>query len=158
MIVIIGFAGSAFNLDAEKEMTFGAKLDLGPYTLVNRSYTQEENPNYSSEKAIIEVFRGGKLLQALYPDSRFFTSTQQQQHVPAVRSTVQEDLYIVYEGQNPETGRPIIKAHLNFLVSWIWVGWLVMVLGTVAALVPNAAPVRATVPARLQAVPVGAGD
>ena len=75
-----------------------------------------------------------------------------------MRSTVQEDLYVVYEGQNPDTGRPIIKAHLNFLVSWIWIGWLVMVFGTVAALVPNTAPVRATVPARLQAVPVGAGD
>src|SRR5436190_2214432 len=158
MIVIIGFAGSAFNLDAEKEMTFGDKLQIGPYTLVNRSYTQEENPNFSSEKAILEVFRAGNLIQTLYPDSRFFTSTQQQQHVPAVRSTVQEDLYVVYEGQNPDTGRPIIKAHLNFLVSWIWVGWLVMVFGTIAALVPNAAPVRATVPARFQAVPVGAGD
>jgi cytochrome c-type biogenesis protein CcmF len=158
MIVIIGFAGSAFNLDAEKEMTFGDKLQIGPYTLVNRSYTQEENPNFSSEKAILEVFRGGNLIQTLYPDSRFFTSTQQQQHVPAVRSTVQEDLYVVYEGQNPDTGRPIIKAHLNFLVSWIWIGWLVMVFGTVAALVPNAPPVRATVPARFQPVPVGAGD
>ena len=158
IVVIIGFAGAAFNQDAEKEMGFGDKLTVGPYTLVNRSYTQEENPNYSSEKAIIEVFRGGNLLQTLYPDSRFYNATQQQQHVPAVRSTMKEDLYVVYEGQNPDTGRPIIKAHLNPLVSWIWVGVLVMVFGTVFALLPDAAPVRSTVPARAEAIPVGAGD
>ncbi len=158
IIIMIGFAGSAFNQDQEKEMAFGDKLAIGPYALVCRSYTQEENPNYSSEKAIIEVFRGGNLLQTLYPDSRFYNATQQQQHIPTVRSTLKEDLYVVYEGQNPGTGRPIIKAHLNPLVSWIWVGVLVMIFGTIVALVPNAAPVRVAVPARLEAAPVGAAD
>jgi cytochrome c-type biogenesis protein CcmF len=84
--------------------------------------------------------------------------------MPAVRSTMKEDLYLVYEGQNPSTGRPIIKAHLNPLVSWIWAGVLVMIFGTVAAMFPNAAPVRAITPARVTAdvrihpAPVGAGD
>jgi cytochrome c-type biogenesis protein CcmF len=71
---------------------------------------------------------------------------------------LKEDLYIVYEGQNPDTGRPIIKVHLNPMVSWIWIGVLVMIFGTIVALVPNAAPLRAAVPARLEAAPVGAGD
>jgi cytochrome c-type biogenesis protein CcmF len=75
-----------------------------------------------------------------------------------------EDLYVVFEGQNPDTGRPIIKAHVNPLVSWIWIGVLVMIFGTVVALVPNAAPVRAVVTesvktgVRVHAAPVGAGD
>jgi len=158
IIIMIGFAGSAFNQDAEKEMGFGDKLAIGPYTLVCRSYTQEENPNYTTEKAIMEVFKGGNLLEVLYPESRFYTASQQQQHIPTVRSTLKEDLYIVYEGQNPDTGRPIIKAHLNPLVPWIWIGVLVMIFGTIVALVPNAAPVRVAVPARLETAPVGAGD
>jgi cytochrome c-type biogenesis protein CcmF len=158
IIIMIGFAGSAFNQDAEKEMGFGDQLAIGPYTLVCRSYTQEENPNYSTEKAIIEVFKGGNLLETLYPESRFYTASQQQQHIPTVRSTLKEDLYIVYEGQNPDTGRPIIKAHLNPLVPWIWIGVLVMIFGTIVALVPNAAPVRVAVAARLESVPVGVAD
>jgi cytochrome c-type biogenesis protein CcmF len=163
-LVFIGILGTPFNQEAEKEMAFGDKLAVGPYTLVSRSFSQEENPNHSSEKAIIEVYRGGNLVETLYPDSRFFTASQQQQHMPAIRSTLAEDLYVVYEGQNPDSGRPIIKAHLNPLVSWIWIGLIVMVFGTVVALVPNAAPVRATVPANLAAdiqvrpAPVGAGD
>jgi hypothetical protein len=34
---------------------------------------------------------------------------------------------VVYEGENPATGQPIIKAFLNPLVSWIWAGVLLMV-------------------------------
>jgi cytochrome c-type biogenesis protein CcmF len=157
-LLFIGVLGAVFNQEAEKEMAFGDKLAIGPYTLVSRSYTQEENPNHSADVAIMQVFKGGRQIDTLYPESRFYIASQQQQHIPTVRSTLKEDLYVVYEGQNPETGRPIIKAHLNPLVSWIWIGVLVMIFGTVVALVPNAAPLRATVPARLEAAPVGVGD
>ncbi|HZU31406.1 MAG TPA: hypothetical protein VFB79_09835, partial [Candidatus Angelobacter sp.] len=51
-----------------------------------------------------------------------------------------------YEGQNPSTGHPIIKAFVNPLVSWVWIGVLVIIFGTGLALVPNAAPVTAQVP------------
>ena len=163
-LLFLGILGAVFNTEAEKEMAFGDKLAIGPYTLVCRSYTQEENPNHSTELAIIQVFRGGRQIDTLYPESRFYLASQQQQHIPTIRSTVAGDLYIVYEGQNPDSGRPIIKAHLNPLVSWIWIGVLVMVFGTVIALVPHAAPVRAAAPARVAAdvrvrpAPVGAGD
>ncbi len=157
-LVFIGILGTPFNREAEKEMTFGDTMAIGPYTLLCRSYTQEENANYSTELAIIQVFKGNPQIDTLYPESRFYPTSQQQQHIPAIRSTLKEDLYVVYEGQNPDTGRPIIKAHLNPLVSWIWIGLVVMVFGTVLALLPNAAPVRAAVPARLEAVPVGVGD
>ena len=163
-LLVVGIVGAVFNADKEQEMAFGDKMAIGSYTLVCRSYTQEENPNYTTEKAIIEVVKGGRQIDTLYPESRFYTASQQQQHIPTVRSTFVGDLYLVYEGQNPETGRPIIKAHLNPLVSWIWIGVLVMVFGTVVALVPNAAPVRAPVAANVAAdvhvrpAPVGAGD
>jgi cytochrome c-type biogenesis protein CcmF len=163
-LVFIGILGTPFNREAEKEMSFGDKLAIGPYTLRCRSYTQEENPNYSSDLAIIEIFKGGQQIDTLYPESRFYTASQQQQHVPAIRSTLREDLYVVYEGQNQDTGRPIIKAHLNPMVSWIWIGLLVIVFGTALALVPKAAPLRARVRDSLDAgvqvrpAPVGAGD
>ena len=165
IIVIIGLAGAAFNQSAEKEMSYGDKLALGPYTLVCRSYTQEETPNYDTSIAIMDVMKGGKKVFTLYPESRFYTASQQPQHIPTVLSTMQHDLYVVYEGQNPDTGHPIIKAHLNPLVSWIWVGVLIMIFGTGLALVPNAAPMRASLPApavgsdvNIRTVPAGAGD
>jgi len=67
------------------------------------------------------------------------------------------DLYVVYEGANPDTGQPIIKAFLNPLVSWIWGGVVLIVFGTFIALVPSLTPVTAAlkVPAQrtIQAEP-----
>ncbi|HZQ23420.1 MAG TPA: heme lyase CcmF/NrfE family subunit [Terriglobales bacterium] len=163
-MVVIGILGTPFNKDAEKEMGFGDKIDIGPYTLVCQSYTQDDNPNYSNEWAIINVFRGGRQITTLYPERRFYKASQQTQTVPRIYPSIKEDLflvsdlYLVYEGINQDTGRPIIKAHLNPLVPWIWTGLLVIVFGTIVCLVPNAAAIRVTAPARVQAAPVGAGD
>jgi len=158
IVIMIGFAGSAFNRDAEKEMGFGDRMTIGPYTLVCQSYTQDDNPNYGSEWAVINVFKGGKQLGTLNPERRFFKASQQTSTIPSVRSTPADDLYLVYEGQNQDTGRPIIRAHLNPLVMWIWVGVWIMIAGTLIALIPNAVPVRVPAPVRLQAQPVGVGD
>jgi cytochrome c-type biogenesis protein CcmF len=164
-IVIIGILGTPFNRDAEKEMGFGDKINIGPYTLVCQSYTQDDNPNFSNEWAIINVFKGNEQLTTMYPERRLYKASSQPQTIPRIWETwyqdlfLVKDLYIVYEGRNEDTGRPIIKAHLNPMVPWIWIGLVIMVFGTITCLVPNATPVRATVPARVQTAPaVGAGD
>ncbi len=158
VIVFIGIAGSAFNRDKEMEMGYGDKLQIGSYELVCRSYTQEEEPNYRSEWAIMDVFQGGKQIDTLYPEQRFFKASRQMATMVANRSTLKEDLYVVYEGLNQDTDKPIIKVHVNPLVNWIWIGVITMILGTIMAMLPNTAPAAATVPARVQTAPVGAHD
>jgi len=164
-LVVIGILGTPFNKEVEKEMAFGDKINVGPYTLVCQSYTQDDNPNYSNEWAIINVFRGGKQITTMYPERRFYKASQQPQTLPRIYPSFREDLllvsdlYIVYEGKNETNGRPVIKAHVNPLVPWIWIGLIIMVFGTIVALVPNAAAVQIAtpVPARTPAH-VGAGD
>ena len=155
VVVIIGFAGSAFNQDKESEkgLGYGDKMTIGAYTLVCRSFTQEDKPNYASEWAIMDVYKNGRQIDTLYPERRFYQASRQAQTMPTIRSTLNEDLYLVYEGQN-EAGQPIIKAHLNPLVMWIWLGVWIILGGTVLALVPNApAPVRVTVAKLVERVP-----
>ncbi len=150
IVIMIGFAGAAFNKDVEKEMGYGDKVSVGAYTLICKSYTQDDKPNYSSEWAVMDVFKGGKQIDTLYPERRFYKASQQTSTMVANRSTMKEDLYVVYEGLNQDTGRPIIKIHLNPLVMWIWVGVWLIIGGTVVALIPNAVPVRVPAPVRVQ--------
>jgi len=158
VIVFIGIAGSAFNRNVEKEMGYGDKVQLGNYELVCRSYTQEDKPNYASEWAILEVFQNGKQIDTLYPERRFYKASQQTSTMVANRSSLKEDLYVVYEGLNQDSGRPIIKVYINPLVNWLWIGVITMILGTVMAMLPNTLPSPATAATRVQTVPVGAGD
>jgi cytochrome c-type biogenesis protein CcmF len=73
----------------------------------------------------------------LYPERRFYKASQQSATIVANRSMLREDLYLVYAGKNQDNDKPIIKAHLNPLVVWIWIGLIIVVLGTVVALVPS---------------------
>jgi len=137
IVTMIGFAGVAFYQNTEQELGFGDKMSIGPYTLVCRSYTQDDKPNYSSEWAILDIYKGGKQITTMYPEQRFYKASGQPATIVANRSTIMEDLYLVYTGKNPENGRPIIKAHLNPLVWWIWAGAHLILVGTIIALVPN---------------------
>jgi cytochrome c-type biogenesis protein CcmF len=160
----IGFSGAAFNSTNEQEMGFRDSMRIGHYELVCQKYTQDDTPNYGTEMAIIDVYKDGRFLQTLYPERRFYKASQQPQSMVAIRHTAAADLYLVYAGKNLDNDKPIIKAHLNPLVSWVWIGALMMLAGTLVALVPNL-PASALVkaPARqrvhiAEPEPVGVGD
>ncbi|HEY4930845.1 MAG TPA: heme lyase CcmF/NrfE family subunit [Terriglobales bacterium] len=142
VLIIIGFAGLPFNQDKEQEMGFGDKMQIGGYTLVCQSYTQDDTPNYGSEWAVLDVYKNGKKIDTMFPERRFYKASEQTSTIVANRSRPNEDLYLVYTGKNPDTGKPIIKAHVNPLVMWIWIGVVVTGFGTVLALIPNWKPAK----------------
>jgi len=158
VLVMIGFSGSSLNQDKEMEMGFGDKMNIGSYELVCRSYTQDDNPNQESEWALIDVYQDGKLQRQMSPQRIFYKASQQASTKPDIDQGFKEDLYLVYEGQN-DKGQPVIKAHVNPMVIWIWIGAWVMIIGTGLALVENApAPVTVRVPKLMETAPVATGD
>ena len=158
VVIFIGLAGSAFNRSTEQEMGFRQSMKVGPYTLVCQDYTQDTNPNYDSEYALLDVYRNGKKITQLAPEKRFYAASQQVQTMVANHSTLAWDLYVIYAGQNPDTNRPIIKVFLNPLVAWIWIGVVIVIAGTLVALVPNLTTVlslaRPREPAKAQTRPL----
>ncbi|MGA3135887.1 MAG: cytochrome c-type biogenesis CcmF C-terminal domain-containing protein [Terracidiphilus sp.] len=150
VIIVVGLAGSAFNRNVESELGLHDKLAIGPYTLECVGFTQDSNLNYNSEYAMLDVWKDGKKQFQMTPEKRVYLASGQPQTMVAIHSVPGWDLYVVYEGTNPDTGQPIIKAFLNPLVGWIWAGLAVLVFGTLVALVPSLSPATAAlrVPAR----------
>jgi cytochrome c-type biogenesis protein CcmF len=149
VIIFIGFAGYAFNRSVEKPMGMGDTMEIGPYTLKNLGNTQESNANYDSEFSLLDVYQNGKKVvdQPMAPEKRVYAVNGQPQTMVANHSTMRWDLYLVYEGRDQVTGLPLIKAFLNPLVMWIWLGLAVVVFGTLVAMVPSLSPARAAVAA-----------
>ncbi len=143
VIVVIGLAGSAFNRNTEKELALHDQMAIGPYTLECVGFTQDSNLNYNSEYALLDVSRNGKKEFQITPERRVYLASDQPQTMVAIHSVPGWDLYVVYEGANPDTGQPIIKAFVNPLVSWIWAGVVFIVFGTFVALVPSLSPATA---------------
>jgi cytochrome c-type biogenesis protein CcmF len=137
VFVFIGLAGTAFNRDVQKDMRQGDTLQIGPYTLVLQGFDTKPEKNYTAQRLLVEVLQDNKPTMMLYPEKRRFTTTEENGTMVAIRSTPQEDLYVVFAGTSPETQLPVIHAYLNPLVKWIWLGGVVVVLGTLVALLPN---------------------
>jgi cytochrome c-type biogenesis protein CcmF len=137
VVIFIGIAGGAFKQSHEQEMNYNDTMKIGPYTLVCKDYTQDSNLNYESEFALLDVYRNGKKVTQMAPEKRFYLASQTNSTMVANHSTLAWDLYVIYAGQNPDTGRPIIKVFLNPLVAWIWIGVLIVAWGTLVALAPN---------------------
>ena len=145
VLTIVGLAGAAFNQTAEHELALHQTMQIGGYTLECVGFTQDSNDNFQSEYALLNVWRNGKMLFQMAPEKRVYLASQQPQTMVSIHSVPGWDLYVVYEGTNPDTGQPIIKAFLNPLVSWIWIGLGVMVLGTLIALTPSQKPRAASI-------------
>jgi cytochrome c-type biogenesis protein CcmF len=161
VVVVIGLAGAAFNRNAEKEMAFHDQLNIGPYTLVQVGSSQDANPDFDSDYAVLDVYKGGRRVFQMTPEQRFYHLGEgvQPQTMVAIHSVPEWDLYVVFEGINQDTNQPIIKAFLNPLVGWIWFGLAVIVAGTFVALVPSLTPATAAlrVPATQPAQPAWKG-
>jgi cytochrome c-type biogenesis protein CcmF len=163
VLILIGISGQAFNQSVERTMDYKQSFKLGPYRVECLDYSQDSNPNYDTEFAMLNVYRDGHLVTKLAPELRFYTASQQPSTIVANHSTLAWDLYVVYAGKDPATGQPVIKAFLNPLVAWIWIGVLVTIFGTLIALLPNLSAAiaaqrhRAAPAEEAEAVPAGRG-
>src|SRR6516165_10330195 len=138
VLIFIGLAGASFNKDVQQTMNLGDSMRLGTYTLVLQSADAKAEKNYTADRMIIEVLKDNKEMMMLYPEKRKFAGTAEQSGtMVAIYSTLREDLYVVFAGQDPETNLPVIHAFLNPLVKWIWLGGVWVVMGTLLALMPN---------------------
>jgi cytochrome c-type biogenesis protein CcmF len=152
--MFIGLAGSAFNQSKELEMGFGDSLQLNNYKITCQSFSQDSNKEYDTDFALLDVTHNGKLITHLTPERRVYfpdTDHAQVSTMVAIHQTLAADLYVVFEGRNEDSGRPIIKVFLNPLVNWIWIGVGIVIFGTILALMPSLTPAsrrtEATVPA-----------
>ncbi|HEX5234426.1 MAG TPA: heme lyase CcmF/NrfE family subunit [Silvibacterium sp.] len=162
VVIFIGIAGQAFNQSREQELALHQSMSVGPYRVECEGYSEDTNPNYDSEYALLNVYRDGKLVTKMAPEKRFYSASQQPQTMVSNHSTLAWDLYVIYAGKNPDSGQPIIRAFLNPLVAWIWIGVAIIVFGTAVALVPNMsaalAASRVRVAANPEAVTAQGGD
>jgi cytochrome c-type biogenesis protein CcmF len=143
VILFIGLAGAAFNQNKELEMGFGDSIQLNGYKVVCQTYSEDTNPEYDTSFALLDVFHNGKKITQLTPEHRIYfpdTDHAQSSTIAAIHSSLASDLYVVFQGTNPNTGRPIIKVFLNPLVNWIWIGVGIVVFGSIIALIPPLKP------------------
>jgi cytochrome c-type biogenesis protein CcmF len=137
VLMFIGFTGHAFNLSEVKELSTGDSMKIGSYDLRMVNMTQGENENYAWHRATMAVSKNGDFLGMLEPEKRFYKASRQGTSEVGIRQRPNEDLYLNFGGMSDDNQRAVIQAYVFPLVSWIWVGTLVVIFGTLTCLVPS---------------------
>ncbi|HLK67883.1 MAG TPA: heme lyase CcmF/NrfE family subunit [Bryobacteraceae bacterium] len=137
VLMFIGFTGHAFNQSEVKELNNGDTMQVGAYTLKMIDLEEGDNSNYSSHTATMQVFKGGNELGVLKPEKRMYKASRQSTSEVGIRQRPNEDLYLNFGGMSDDNKRAVIQAYVFPLVSWIWIGGLVLIGGTFVCLVPS---------------------
>jgi cytochrome c-type biogenesis protein CcmF len=142
VLMFVGFAGAAFNRETSGEVAKGDSLSVAGYTFLCENIEEKDTPLYYFLEAKLAVSRNGKPLTVLYPEKRVYNASEQSTSEVAMRSTLREDIYAVFGGITEDTGKAVIQIYVNPLVSWLWLGGIVMGLGTIICILPDAATAR----------------
>ena len=137
VLMFIGFTGHAFNQSEVKELNNGDSMTVGAYTLKMVNLEQGETTNYQWHRATMQVSKNGEVLGKLEPEKRFYTASRQGTSEVGIRQRPNEDLYLNFGGMSDDNQRAVIQAYVFPLVSWIWIGGLVLIGGTFICLVPS---------------------
>jgi cytochrome c-type biogenesis protein CcmF len=137
VLMFIGFTGHAFNQNEVKELNNGDTMRVGNYQLKMVNLEQGENENYQWHRATMQVTKNGDLLGTLEPEKRFYKASRQGTSEVGIRQRPNEDLYLNFGGMSDDNQRAVIQAYVFPLVSWIWIGGLVLIGGTLICLVPS---------------------
>ena len=137
VLMFVGFAGSAFNKNLTVDVGIGDTFHLGRYDLKVLELREGDTPNYTWNHAVVDVSSGGSHLATMEPERRFYKSSQQGAAEVSIRRRLHEDLYINFAGMTDDNAKAVMQAYVFALVSWIWIGFWVLIMGTLICLTPS---------------------
>ncbi|HSJ14380.1 MAG TPA: cytochrome c-type biogenesis CcmF C-terminal domain-containing protein, partial [Longimicrobiales bacterium] len=148
-------ASSVFRVEREATMRPGDQLTIGEYTIRFDQLRGEEQPHRFVVAADISLMNGARVVGRLDPRLNYYTARGGEPiTTPAVRSRVHNDLYLTLLAFEQDGSSATITAIVEPLVSWIWVGGIIVALGALMAMRP--ARDRRAVKRPSQRVPVAA--
>jgi cytochrome c-type biogenesis protein CcmF len=160
LIYFVAFAGMAFRRQQEATLKPGESVEMRSpfghtYRFTHLGISQYEALNRVVSAATVEVTRDGRRAGLMTSEKRqhvdsFKRPTFEPSTEVAIRSNLQEDVYMVFAGAVNGTEEAVYRFNLNPLVWWVWFGGLVLVLGGLITMWPGGGPVVAA-PRRVQA-------
>ncbi len=154
VLMAIGIIGTKlFQTETQATVSQGSQVKLGQYTVSFDSlsvFNTSDGRNVA--RAVVSVFKNGKYVGELFPRRDYYNESQQSVTIPGVRSTMEDDLYIILADWQPlSTGGATFKIYDNPLINWLWLGGFVFIIGTLIAAWPEKEPelaaLRRSVPA-----------
>src|SRR6266850_17020 len=137
LIIALGVMGShAWSVQTETTLHRGETAELAGYRFRFDGLTAVEESNHFKVVGAFTV-SNGRVLGVLRPAKKFYPQEQAPIAYVDYRLGLREDLYLVLGDFARDGSQATIKLQVNRLVSWIWIGGLVLTLGALLAILPE---------------------
>jgi cytochrome c-type biogenesis protein CcmF len=143
VLMAIGIIGiELFQTETQGTLAQGEQISLGKYTVTYDSLAVFDTPDGRNvARAVVSVYKDGNYVGELHPRRDYYYESQQPMTIPGVRSTWEDDFYILLVDWQPvSTAGATFKVYHNPLVNWLWLGGIVFILGTLIAAWPDKDP------------------
>jgi len=149
VMMSIGIIGiEMFQTETQATVQRGGTITLDQYTMTYESLAIfDTNDGRNVARAVVGVEKNGKPVGELHPRRDFYYDSQQPMTIPGVRSTLEDDFYVLLVDWLPISSEgATFKIYHNPLVKWMWMGAWVFIIGTLVAAWPDKDPEPARAP------------
>jgi cytochrome c-type biogenesis protein CcmF len=139
VLMFIGFTGQSWNVDREASLFPGQSYTVGDYTLAYKGARMEVDNNKRMVFADIDVTKNGSALDRLSP-AKFIYKKQPDSPTTevAIGHGLRDDVYVIVGTIEPNNKNlASFQIHVNPLVSWIWIGCIVLIAGSFVCMWPQ---------------------
>lgn len=150
-LILVGLIGSSMYVTEKVEyLKYDSEIDgtteeftIQDFTLkyTGNAIDQLENGTDVLYTLEFDVYKGDAFVGHVEPSVQLVTTTQQQKLLASVISFPEEDLFVVYRGVNTE-GDYALDVRVNPCISLVWVGFGLMMVGILLALIGRRKPIK----------------
>ena len=140
VLVVIGVTGSSvFVKQKEATLKTGESMSVGDFTLRFDDLSQYTTDAKHATAASLSVFNGERRMGTMVPEKNVYKYSGNreinQETEVAILSSFTHDLYVILS--NFQDGSASFRVLINPMVSWIWAGGVVLLLGAIVIMWPT---------------------
>jgi cytochrome c-type biogenesis protein CcmF len=135
LLTFVGIAGSG-GFDTEKRVALkpGERVQVGSFDLAYDDLNANHGPNFTAVKADVSVYQRQKRIAQLAPALAFYGASGKRTSEVDIRRTLAGDLYLALTEVDSATKLINLTIFTKPLINWIWIGNVLMVVGTLLVL------------------------
>jgi cytochrome c-type biogenesis protein CcmF len=141
LLVVIGVIGSSiFSQDQTVQFRPGEKKPVAGRTIEFVDLEEVRKANFTAVEALVRVTEPDGTTSELRPQRRFYDKSEQPNSEVAITSTWRQDLYVTLAGWEAGGAVTALQVKVNPLVSLLWTGGIVLIVGGIFCLLPRLLP------------------
>jgi cytochrome c-type biogenesis protein CcmF len=128
---------SVYRVEEIHTVKPGASFKVGDFELRYDGVRDLSDDHVARLAADLAVYRDGREIASLHPEKRFYKRPEQPATEVDYRSTLSEDLYVILGSIGEDRSTATFQVYINPLVAWLWIGGVVLVIGTGICVLPT---------------------